>query len=131
MRCQHTPMSTDKFVDPYVTAFAAVVDALTVGKPKTNLISGSTFPFTQDTARTWSAFAFVLRLLPHEYLKPGGRSRIDLSHIVAVHLHDTGPRAYPFCILINISPDVFIRVRGCPSMFCLPPSAVRRRPLVN
>ena len=131
MRCQHTPMSTDKFVDPYVTAFAAVVDALTVGKPKTNLISGSTFPFTQDTARTWSAFAFVLRLLPHEYLKPGGRSRIDLSHIVGVHLHDTGPRAYPFCILINISPDVFIRVRGCPSMFCLPPSAVRRRPLVN
>ena len=131
MRSQHTPMSTDDFVDPYLTALEAVVDALAVGKPITNLNSGSTFPFTQDTASIWSAFAFVLRLLPHEYLRPGGRFRVDLSHIVAVHLHDTGPRAYPFCILMNISPDVFTRVCGYTSMLCLPPSKVRRRSLVK
>jgi senataxin len=131
MRSQHTPMSTDDFVDPYLTALEAVVDALAVGKPITNLNSGSTFPFTQDTAIIWSAFAFVLRLLPHEYLRPGGRFRVDLSHIVAVHLHDTGPRAYPFCILMNISPDVFTRVCGYTSMLCLPPSKVRRRSLVK
>jgi senataxin len=131
MRCQHTPMSMDRFVDPYLTAFGAVVDALAVGKPTTNLNSGPTFPFTQDTASIWSAFAFVLRLLPHEYLRPGGGSRADLSHIVAVHLYDAGPRAYTFCVLMNISPDVFTRVCGCTSMLCLPPSAGRRRPLVK
>jgi senataxin len=94
-RCQHKPMPTDQFVDPYLTAFSAVVDAFAMGKPTTNITTCSTFPFTLDTTSIWSAFAFLLHLLPSEYLRPGGRSRIDLNHIVAAHLHDTGPRAYP------------------------------------
>ena len=130
-RCQHKPMSIDQFVDPYLTAFGAVVDALAMGKPTTNVTTSSTFPFTQDTTSIWSAFAFLLHLLPPEYLRPGGRSRIDLNHIVAAHLHDTGPRAYPFCVLMNICPDVFIRVCGYTSMLCLPPSSTRRGPMVK
>jgi senataxin len=130
-RCQHKPMSMDHFVDPYSTAFGAVVDAFAMGKPNTNVTTSSTFPFTQDTTNIWSSFAFLLRLLPPEYLRPGGRSHIDLNHIIAAHLHDTGPRAYPFCVLMNICPDVFIRVCGYTSMLCLPSSSARRGPVVK
>ncbi len=94
MQCQHTPMSSETFVGPYLTAFGAVVDVLTKSKPIPTLISSPTFPFTQDTASIWSGFVSILRLLPREYLRKGGWSSVDLRHVVAGHLHDIGPRAY-------------------------------------
>lgn len=95
MRCQRAPMSMDKFVGPYLTALAAVEGALTLAKPATTSTSRLTFPFSQDPASIWSGFMPALRLLPREYLKSGKWTPVDLSHIVAGHLHDTGPRTYP------------------------------------
>jgi senataxin len=95
MRCQRAPMSLDKFVGPYLTALAAVEDALTMPEPATKSGSRLTFPFSQDPASIWSGFMSALRLLPREYLKSGKWTPVDLSHIVVGHLHDTGPRTYP------------------------------------
>jgi senataxin len=131
MRCQHTPMSVDKFVGPYTTAFAAVEDVLTTGKPITKSDPRLTFPFSKDTASIWPGLVSTLRLLPREYLKSGKWTTVDLSHIVAGHLHDAGPRAYPLHVSMNMSPDVFTRLRGCTPMLHLPPSAVTRRSLVK
>jgi len=129
MRCQHTPMSVDQFVDPYLTAFSAVEVVLITDKPTKNPDPCSGFPFAQDAASIWSGFVSALRLLPREYLKAGKWTRIDLSHIVAGHLHDMGPRAYPLSVLMSVSPDVFTRVCRYTSMLCLPPSAITCRSL--
>jgi senataxin len=131
MRCQHTPISMNKFVGPYLTAFAAVEDVLNAVKPTTKSDSRLAFPFSQEIASIWSGFVSALRLLPREYLKSGIWTSVDLSHVVAGHLHDKGPRTYPLCILTNISRDVFIRLCGCTSMLYLPPSAVTRRSLAK
>lgn len=98
MRCQRGP-STDKFVGPYLTALAAVEDALTMAKPAMKSGSRLAFPFSQDPASIWSGVMSALRLLPREYLKSGKWTPVDLCHIVAGHLHDTGPRTYSsaFC----------------------------------
>lgn len=92
MRCRNTPMSSETFVGSYLTAFGAVMDVLTKSKPAPTLSSGPTFPFSQDTASIWSGFVPILRLLPRECLRQGGRSSVDLRHVVAGHLHDTGPQ---------------------------------------
>jgi senataxin len=131
MRCQHAPMSVDKFTGPYLTAFAAVEDVLIIGQPTTKSSSRLSFPFSKDTTSIWSGLASALRLLPREYLKSGKWTTVDLSHIIAGHLHDTGPRTYPFCVSMNISPDMFIRLRGCTPMLYFPPSAVTRRSLAK
>lgn len=107
MRCQHTPMFVDKFVGPYLAAFSAVEEALTMDKPTTIISSRLNFQFSQDTASIWSGFVSALRLLPREYLKSGKYTPVDLSHIVAGHLHDTGLRTYPLCALMSISPTYF------------------------
>jgi senataxin len=131
MRCQHVPISVDKFVGPYLTAFEAVEYALTMAEPTAKSGSRLAFPFSQDTTSIWSGSVSAFRLLPREYLKSGKWTPVDLCHIVAGHLHDTGPRTYPFRVLMNMSPDVFNRVRGCTSMLYLPPSAITRRSLVK
>ena len=95
MRCQQTPMSTETFVGSYLTAFGAVVDVLAKDKPAPTLSSGPSFPFSQDTASIWSGFVPILRLLPRKFLRQGEWSSVDLCHVVAGHLHDTGPRTYP------------------------------------
>ncbi len=95
MRCRYTPMPSETFVGSYLTAFGAVLDVLTKSKPAPMLSSGPTFPFSQDTASIWSGFVPILRLLPHKCLRQGEWSSVDLRHIVAGHLHDTGPRVYP------------------------------------
>lgn len=95
MRCQQTPMPSETFVGSYLTAFGAVVDVLTKSKPAPTLSASPTFPFSQDTASIWSGFVPILRLLPRKFLRQGEWSSVDLSHFVAGHLHDTGPRAYP------------------------------------
>jgi senataxin len=130
-RCQHAPMSVDKFVGPYLPAFAAIGDIFTTGKPTTNSGSCLTFPFSKDTASIWSGLVSALRLLPREYLKSGKWTTVDLSHIVAGHLHDTGPRAYPLRVSMNTSPDISTRLLGCAPMLYLSPSAVTRRSLVK
>jgi len=128
MRCQHVPMSADKFVGPYLTAFAAVEDIFTTDKPTTKSGSRLAFPFSKDTAGIWSGLVSALRLLPREHLK---RTTVDLSHIVAGHLHDTGPRAYPLRVSMNTSPDMSTRLLGCTPVLYPPPSAVTRRSLVK
>ena len=95
MKCRHTPMPSETFVGSYLTAFGAVVNVLTKSEPTPALSSGSTFPFSQDTASIWSGFVPVLRLLPRKCLRQGEWTSVDLCHVVAGHLHDTGPRAYP------------------------------------
>ncbi|KAH9080551.1 SEN1 N terminal-domain-containing protein [Lactarius deliciosus] len=92
MRCRNTPMPSETFVGPYLTAFGAAMDVLTKSKPAPTLSSGPTFPFSQDTASIWSGFVPILRLLPREFLRQGGQSSVDLRHVVAGHLHDTGPQ---------------------------------------
>ncbi|KAI0304428.1 SEN1 N terminal-domain-containing protein [Multifurca ochricompacta] len=112
LRCQHMPMSVEKIVRPYLTAFKAVLDTLTAREPTTDPSSSSAFPFSQDTAVIWSGFLFFLRLLPPEFLKPGGQFHVDLSRIIASHLHDTGPqftnvlRCYVF-LLRQIGADIW------------------------
>ncbi|KAI9443210.1 SEN1 N terminal-domain-containing protein [Lactarius indigo] len=92
MRCRNTPVPSETFVGSYLTVFGVVVDVLTKSKSAPTLSSGPTFPFSQDTASIWSGFVPILRLLPREYLRQGGRSSVDLCHVVAGHLHDTGPQ---------------------------------------
>jgi senataxin len=128
MRCQHAPMSVDKFVGPYLTAFAAVEDIFTTDKPTIKSGFRLAFPFSKDTAGIWSGLVSALRLLPRERLK---WTTADLSHIVAGHLHDTGPRAYPLRVSMNTSPDISTRLLGCTPMLHHPPSAVTRRSLVK
>ena len=94
-RCQHTPIPLETFVGSYLTAFGAVVDVLAKDKPTPALSTNPSFPFSQDTASIWSGFIPIVRLLPRECLRQGECSSVDLCHVVAGHLHDTGPRAYP------------------------------------
>ncbi|KAF8270773.1 SEN1 N terminal-domain-containing protein [Lactarius quietus] len=92
MRCQHTPMPSETFVGSYLTAFGAVVDVLTKNKTTSTLSSSPTFPLTQDPASIWSGFVHIVRLLPRKCLKQGECFSVDLCHVVAGHLHDTGPQ---------------------------------------
>ena len=107
MRCRHTPMSSETFVGSYHTAFEAVLDVLTRNEPSPMSGSTPTFPFAQDTACIWSGFVPIVRLLPRKCLRQGESSSVDLCHVVAGYLHDTGPRAY-----------ISALYRTCPLTFC-------------
>ncbi|KDQ62427.1 hypothetical protein JAAARDRAFT_121642 [Jaapia argillacea MUCL 33604] len=100
------PIPREKYVGAYERALepilAAVASLPSSSRPgalagpeapsATPAATTLSFPFAKDSASLWSGFAVVVRMTPHELLRPNKLSHVDLRQVIIGHLHDTGPQ---------------------------------------
>ncbi|KAI0061699.1 hypothetical protein BV25DRAFT_1948064, partial [Artomyces pyxidatus] len=88
-RYQKVPMAKDIFVGPYMSVFDTLTELLSHDALVLEA-RHAPVPFTQDPAALWKGISAWFRQLPPELYKSRTRMKVDLSHLLAGHLHDTG-----------------------------------------
>lgn len=89
-----TCMSLAQFTESYTSALLAM--AAVVNSPSYSTTGA--LILSDDPAAVWAAFGTMLQMIPVEHLTSNRLQSIDLRHIVAGHLHDTGTRKYTICL---------------------------------